>query len=236
MPSGATVLFPRFGAPVLLSSSVAVRVLRVLVLLLACLVFVPLAAVSASAAVRAPALAQPAGGGGAVDWDAVARCESGGRWDTNTGNGYYGGLQFDRATWASNGGLAYAARPDLADKGQQIAVAQHLADRRGLAPWPVCGAHAGHLAPTASPRHPPAAPHAGERRHTHTEQPGGGGESDDDASADTRQVTVHDGDCLSAIADAHHLPGGWQTLYDHNRAAIGDNPDLITPGQILILA
>jgi uncharacterized protein YabE (DUF348 family) len=74
-----------------------------------------------------------------LDWDAVAQCESGGDWQINTGNGYYGGLQFDLPTWLANGGGAYAARPDLATRAQQIAVANHLYARAGSSPWPVCG-------------------------------------------------------------------------------------------------
>lgn len=73
------------------------------------------------------------------NWDAVAQCESGGNWQINTGNGFYGGLQFDIGTWDSNGGAAYASRPDLATRLQQIAIANKLADARGSSPWPVCG-------------------------------------------------------------------------------------------------
>ncbi|WP_283818639.1 resuscitation-promoting factor [Jatrophihabitans telluris] len=73
------------------------------------------------------------------NWDAVASCESGGNWHINTGNGFYGGLQFDIGTWNSNGGGAYAARADLASREQQIAVANKVADARGSSPWPVCG-------------------------------------------------------------------------------------------------
>ena len=76
-----------------------------------------------------------------LNWDAVARCESGGNWQINTGNGFYGGLQFDLGTWDSNGGRAYAARPDLASRDQQIAIATKLYDARGSSPWPVCGAN-----------------------------------------------------------------------------------------------
>jgi resuscitation-promoting factor RpfB len=72
-------------------------------------------------------------------WDAVANCESGGNWHINTGNGYYGGLQFNYSTWLSNGGGAYAERADLASREQQIAVASRLYAARGSAPWPVCG-------------------------------------------------------------------------------------------------
>jgi uncharacterized protein YabE (DUF348 family) len=86
------------------------------------------------------ASAPPAtGGGSGLNWDGVAGCESGGNWSTNTGNGYYGGLQFDLGTWNANGGSAYAARPDLASKAQQIAVATALYQKAGSSPWPVCG-------------------------------------------------------------------------------------------------
>ncbi len=81
----------------------------------------------------------PAASGGSLNWDAVAACESGGNWAINTGNGFYGGLQFDIGTWLSNGGGSYAARADLASRSQQIAVATKLYDARGASPWPVCG-------------------------------------------------------------------------------------------------
>lgn len=68
-------------------------------------------------------------------WDRIAACESGGNWAINTGNGYYGGLQFAQPTWVGAGGLAYAPRADLATPEQQIAVASKLA----LSNWPVCG-------------------------------------------------------------------------------------------------
>lgn len=86
-------------------------------------------------AAPAPAAASSSG----LDWDAVARCESGGDWHTNTGNGYFGGLQMDREFWHDWGGLAYAPRPDLASRLEQIAVATRAYHRRGRAPWPVCG-------------------------------------------------------------------------------------------------
>jgi resuscitation-promoting factor RpfB len=74
-----------------------------------------------------------------LNWDAVANCESGGNWHINTGNGYYGGLQFNYSTWLSNGGGAYAERADLASREEQIAIASKLYAARGSAPWPVCG-------------------------------------------------------------------------------------------------
>jgi uncharacterized protein YabE (DUF348 family) len=83
--------------------------------------------------------AQPAIGSTAK-WDAIARCESGGDWSINTGNGYYGGIQFDKQTWNAYGGSQYAPRPDLASKAEQIAVAEKVRDSRGgYGAWPVCG-------------------------------------------------------------------------------------------------
>lgn len=71
-----------------------------------------------------------------IDWNAIAECESGGDWSTNTGNGYFGGLQFSQGTWEGAGGLLYAPRADLATREQQISVASRLS----LSNWPVCGA------------------------------------------------------------------------------------------------
>jgi septal ring factor EnvC (AmiA/AmiB activator) len=75
----------------------------------------------------------------AHDWTGVARCESGGNWSINTGNGYYGGLQFSQSTWLAFGGAAYAARADLATPSQQIAVAEKVLAAQGVGAWPVCG-------------------------------------------------------------------------------------------------
>ncbi|WP_078628525.1 transglycosylase family protein [Streptomyces sp. NRRL F-2664] len=78
------------------------------------------------------------GPGGEWPWDCVADCESGGRWAVNTGNGFYGGLQFRQPTWEEYGGLAHAPRADLADRGQQITVAQEVLAAQGWNAWPVC--------------------------------------------------------------------------------------------------
>ncbi|HEX8095274.1 transglycosylase family protein [Jatrophihabitans sp.] len=86
---------------------------------------------------KSPAPPPPTSNG--LNWDAVAACESGGNWHINTGNGFYGGLQFDSGTWLSNGGGAYAPRADLATREQQIAIATRLYNARGASPWPVCG-------------------------------------------------------------------------------------------------
>lgn len=83
----------------------------------------------------APAASAPVRYASGSQWDRIAACESGGNWAINTGNGYYGGLQFLQSTWVGAGGLAYAPRADLATPEQQIAVASKLA----LSNWPVCG-------------------------------------------------------------------------------------------------
>ncbi|NLU81985.1 transglycosylase family protein [Rhodococcus sp. HNM0569] len=70
------------------------------------------------------------------DWDAVAQCESGGDWSTNTGNGYYGGLQFSQSTWEANGGSGSAAD---ASREEQIQVAESVLATQGAGAWPVCG-------------------------------------------------------------------------------------------------
>jgi len=90
---------------------------------------------------KVPAAGSSAAGqsNGPLNWDAVAHCESTNNWQDNTGNGFYGGLQFDYGTWLSNGGGAYAPRADLATREQQIAIAQRVYDARGTSPWPVCG-------------------------------------------------------------------------------------------------
>jgi hypothetical protein len=68
-------------------------------------------------------------------WDKIAQCESGGNWSINTGNGYYGGLQFDIQTWIGAGGGAYAPNASLATKAQQIDIANRVYAQRGLQPW-----------------------------------------------------------------------------------------------------
>lgn len=68
-------------------------------------------------------------------WDRLAKCESGGNWSINTGNGYYGGLQFNLSTWHSNGGSGY---PHYHSRDEQIRVAEVLHSRRGFQPWPAC--------------------------------------------------------------------------------------------------
>jgi uncharacterized protein YabE (DUF348 family) len=95
------------------------------------------ATIQAVAAAPAPAVANGA------TWDALAQCESGGNWAINTGNGYYGGLQFSQSTWDAYGGGAYAARADLATREQQIAIAEKVRAGQGWGAWPSCTSQLG---------------------------------------------------------------------------------------------
>ena len=94
----------------------------------------------------------------AHNWDGVAQCESGGNWGINTGNGYYGGLQFSQSTWAANGGAGSA---NNASKEEQVRVAENVLATQGAGAWPVCGQYlrAGESEPSPAVVDPePAAP------------------------------------------------------------------------------
>lgn len=155
--------------------------------------------------------------GSGISWDSIASCESGGNWSINTGNGYLGGLQWNLATYHANGGVG---NPANASREQQIAVAEHIIATqgvvRGLQNWPVCGKLAWSGAPSkvttvAAPAH--AAP---------------------DIPAGTGKLVVSAGDTLSALAEAHGIPGGWTQLWSANRDVVPD-PAVIYPGQQLRL-
>ncbi|MGY0064458.1 transglycosylase family protein [Streptomyces sp. LZ34] len=184
-------------------------------------------------------------------WDKVAECESTDNWSINTGNGYYGGLQFSQSTWEAFGGTSFAPRADLASKDQQIAIAEKVLDAQGPGAWPVCSVKAGltrggqpadvstgssgttQSTPKAAPKATPkAAPEAAPKATTKA--------VDQSAAASGRSgssYTVVGGDTLSRIADAQDMDGvgGWQRLYESNRQVIGGDPDLIYPGQKLTL-
>jgi hypothetical protein len=93
--------------------------------------------IAAPPAPRAPAARAATYSGDSV-WDDLAQCESGGNWAINTGNGYYGGLQFSHGTWHGYGGGEFAEYPHEATREEQIAVAERLHAARGFAPWPAC--------------------------------------------------------------------------------------------------
>jgi LysM repeat protein len=198
-------------------------------------------------------------------WDRLAGCESGGNWHIDTGNGYYGGLQFADGTWDGNGGDKYASRADLASRAEQIIVAAKVLDSSGWSPWPACSSRLG--LDGADRRDALAL--ADDLRA----QLNGGQTAGDSTSGGTTRVStdgerasrssvrqapkaahhhhqagkhrragstadayvVRSGDTLSGIARSKHVAGGWQHLYKINRHTIGSNPGLIRPGQHLQL-
>lgn len=211
-------------------------------------------AVLAGAALLAPlGLLAASGNAAAADsgvWDRIAQCESGGNWHINTGNGYYGGLQFSAGTWRAYGGSAYAATADQASKSAQIAVASKVQRAQGWGAWPVCSAKAGASgsAPAAS------SGTVSEKSTTKTKKSTTGSTSEsttkkatpskpaktpargtNNASRGTSRgdYTVREGDTLSAIAAQHGTT--WRKVYAANKSVIGADPDLIVPGQQLDL-
>lgn len=280
-------------------------------------------------------------------WDRVAECESGGVWSANESNGYYGGLQLTLEMWEQYGGTAYAERPDLASRSQQIAVGEKVLAEKGPEAFPRCAASAGltdsaedpgvdpgalpgptEEAPTPSPSDgtddtgsgsggtgniadpsptspsddssrtpsddasgpstpdedhgshpsdPTPAPDdsgnsdgsdgsgnsgepghgsgtgsshdgrgdgdggtghgrgegSGKHRGSPDEREDAGHPSRDDGREGLGKHRVRSGDSLSEIAERQHLHGGWPSLYERNKDVIGDDPDLILPGQEL---
>jgi nucleoid-associated protein YgaU len=199
------------------------------------------------AAVAAPLMAAGnASAATASQWDAVARCESGGNWSINTGNGFYGGLQFTNSTWAAYGGTAYAARADLATKAQQIAVAEKVLAGQGKGAWPVCGtgltsaAYNG-SAPTATKSSGTATRSTGQQAATRSTTRTAPKASKTVTTPTGKKVKKGDGeykvvkgDTLSAIAEKHGVKGGWQKLFQLNKDIVQD-ANLIYPGQQLHL-
>jgi resuscitation-promoting factor RpfA len=168
-------------------------------------------------------------------WDRLAKCESGGNWHINTGNGYYGGLQFNAGTWRAYGGAKYASLPHRATKGEQIAVAERLLDARGWSPWPACSRHLGLSRADAK-----GSPSGSDQRASRSKPRAVKVTKKTVKPVSTRRAsgkvyTVHSGDTLSRIAKRKHVAGGWHRLYKINRATIGNNPGLIRPGQRLVL-
>jgi nucleoid-associated protein YgaU len=183
----------------------------------------------------------------ASEWDKVAQCESGGNWSINTGNGYYGGLQFSASTWAAYGGTAYASRADLASKQQQITVAEKVLAAQGKGAWPVCGTGL-----SSTPYSGTAAPSSKTTSSSSTTT------RSTDQQAASRSATrpapsktvttptgkkvkkgdgeykVVKGDTLGTIAEKHNVKGGWKTLFELNKDIVED-ADLIYPGQQLHL-
>ncbi|WP_455351377.1 transglycosylase family protein [Streptomyces sp. SYSU K217416] len=206
------------------------------------------------AAVAVPLMgATSASAASVATWDKVAQCESGGNWSINTGNGYYGGLQFSQSSWAAAGGTKYAPRADLASKSQQIATAEVLLDMQGPGAWACAGA--GNLTndgvdpgvdtgSAAKPAEKPKAaqPKAAKKAEKRTE-PAKASRSEARAEAPKAaksfkkgdgEYKVKAGDTLAKIAETEKVKGGWQKLFELNKGVVED-ADVIYPGQQLHL-
>ncbi|MEO3844117.1 transglycosylase family protein [Streptomyces sp. B22F1] len=186
-----------------------------------------------SAGVAIPLIAGGHAQAASVDtWDRVAQCESGGDWSISTGNGFYGGLQFVQSTWEGYGGTQYAPRADQATKEQQIEIAEKVLASQGPGAWPVCSVQAGL---TQGGPAPDLSTGGGEESEPEA-QPAKGEAPKQEKAPEKKfkkagNYTVVSGDTLWDIARKHGIAGGWQTIYEGNKDVIGDDPDLIFPGQ-----
>jgi murein DD-endopeptidase MepM/ murein hydrolase activator NlpD len=172
----------------------------------------------------------------AATWNKVAACESSGDWSSNTGNGYFGGLQFTPATWNAYGGTRYAPRADLATREQQVAAAERVLHGQGPAAWPACSVRAGLTRGGATPQGRQTVHGSGTTGHAGTPVRDVRPQTTPQSRAGTAEMyTVVRGDTLSGIAAERRVPGGWPRLYAANRTTVGDDPDLILPGQRLSL-
>jgi hypothetical protein len=159
-------------------------------------------------------LALPASAASASTWDSVAQCESSGNWSINTGNGYYGGLQFTQSTWAASGGLQYAARADLATKAQQIAVAENTLAGQGWGAW-TCAAIVGASgsATTGTPASAPATTPATSGAST---SPSTGTNAAASTSTASRATSDSDADDTASASQTRREPGRDQsTTHPH---------------------
>lgn len=202
------------------------------------------------AAVAAPLMAAGnASAATASQWDAVAQCESGGNWSINTGNGYYGGLQFSASTWAAYGGTAYAPQADQAGKAQQIAVAEKVLAAQGKGAWPVCGTGLSSTPYNGSTGSTSTGDSSSKTTTTTRSTDTQAASRSAERPAASKTVTtptgkkvkkgdgeykVVKGDTLSTIATKHHVQGGWKKLFELNKDIVQD-ADMIFPGQQLHL-
>jgi resuscitation-promoting factor RpfA len=190
-----------------------------------------LAVLGLGAALPLTALVAPAQAASDSTWDRLAMCESSGQWDINTGNGYYGGLQFAPSSWEAAGGTRYASRADLATRAEQVATAERLLDMQGWGAWPACSRRLGLTQADA------AGTPASVRSITTSTTPARShaqAQPSRSSSSSGRTYVVRSGDTLSAIAARFGVAGGWQALWRANSGIIS-NPDLIYVGQRLQL-
>ncbi|MFD9894631.1 transglycosylase family protein [Amycolatopsis sp. NPDC059027] len=166
----------------------------------------------------------------ATNWDAIAQCESGGNWSTNTGNGFSGGLQFTPSTWKAYGGTG---SPQNASREQQIAVAERVLQGQGIGAWPVCGAKGagGTTAKSVTPKQ--STPQkATPKKSTPAPVQSAAPVTQVASSNPAGDYTVAAGDTLSKIAQQFNVQGGYQKLQELNKQYV-PNPDFIVVGQKL---
>jgi hypothetical protein len=177
----------------------------------------------AGAVAGAPLLvAAPANAAPDSAWDKLAQCESGSRWDINTGNGYHGGLQFSPRTWSAFGGKEFAPVAYKASRAEQIVVAERVLAQQGWNAWPSCSRKTGVRGESSTQRSAPAR-ESGEQVRLAAQE-----------TATSGEYVVKRGDTLGRIASANNVSGGWKALVERNPALKG-NPDSLTPGQRLTL-
>ena len=169
-------------------------------------------------------------------WDKVAQCESGGNWKINTGNGYYGGVQFAASTWRAYGGKTYASQANLATKAEQIAIARRVLAGQGPGAWPTCGRRAG-LTKANGKASANAMPTSNPGASTIQKSSDSGKKiakksTSKKYSASGKTIHVKRGDTLRKIAKRYDVKGGWKGLWKLNFKTI-KNPNLIYIGQTI---
>jgi nucleoid-associated protein YgaU len=185
-----------------------------------------------AAAVAATTFAGPAQAASSnAVWDRVAKCESSNNWHINTGNGFYGGLQFSAGTWRAYHGTKYASQANRATRLEQIEVARRVLASQGPGAWPVCGPRAGLTRSSGHATHAALPNKAGQATRTvakkaTTKHPA--------KSRSHKTYKVHSGDTLSKIARKLHVHGGWRALYKANRSHLS-SPNVLRVGQVLRL-
>jgi resuscitation-promoting factor RpfA len=220
-------------------------------------------AAAAGAGVTLPLIASGAAHASSVNWDAVAQCESGGNWAINTGNGFYGGLQFTEQTWLGYGGGAYAQYANEAGRSAQITIAEKVLAGQGIGAWPVCGprgySSGGSYTTTnangSGSNSSSSGSHSGTTHKTHTPshstytapahsspKPSSGTSGHSAAPAPSTGIpaTAAGSNSYTVVSGdtlsaiaAKHGLKSWQALYSENEKVVGGNPNLIFPGQVL---
>jgi len=167
-------------------------------------------------------------------WDKVAKCESGNRWSINTGNGYYGGLQFSSSTWKAYGGRKYGSQAHKATKAEQIAIARRVLAGQGPRAWPTCSRRAGLTKANgkadkkAVPATNPGVSKAKSTKPVVKKKPAVKAAK----STAIKRVKVVRGDTLAKIAKRYNVKGGWRGLWSLNKKTL-KNPNRIYVGQVL---